>query len=197
MKKCIAIGGIPGTGKSTLMKKYMLNKNLEFKELRKLVSGHVNENLVILGDYSNLEHVFPGSDRFSMAVQPEAETFFLENNKNVVFEGDRIFNNKMLSFIRDNGYDLLIIILEANDKLLQDRYDLRGSDQSDKFISGRKTKYENIKNDSKLNVFIAIHETPKNTNDIVDAINFYLNTGKINPNVLKQIEHSTLDDFFS
>lgn len=197
MKKCVAIGGIPGTGKSTLMKKFMSGKTLEFKELRKLVSGHVNEDLVILGDYTNLEHVFPGSDRFSMAVQPEAETFFLENNKNVIFEGDRIFNNKMLSFIRDNGYELLVIILEANEKLLKERYDLRGSDQSDKFINGRKTKYENIKNDSKLNVYIAMHETPKNTNEIIDSIDLYLKTGKIDYHVLKNVEHDSLEDFFS
>lgn len=192
-KRCVAIGGIPGTGKTTLMRK-LLNSNIsELKEFRKLVKGHEYDELIVLGDYSDNDKVFAGSDTFSMAVQPEAEAFFEENMKNVIFEGDRIFNSKMLEFI-DSRYDLLVVILEADDAVVQERYKERGSEQSDKFINGRKTKYENVKKNSNIKVCAVNHNDGNDTDGIIMGINNFLTLGKVDFNY---IETNSLDDFFS
>lgn len=198
-QRCIAIGGMPGTGKTTLMRKF-LGELPEVKEFRKLVNGHEFDDLIILGDYSKVDEVFAGTDRFSMAVQPEAEKFFLENEKNVVFEGDRIFNSKMLNFIQNNGYELLVLILEASDETLKERYKKRGSDQSEKFISGRRTKCENIKNDTFLKCVYTMNVDILGEHvfldDITMAMTDFLETGVVN-GLFEKVEHSTLDDFFS
>lgn len=196
MRRCIAIGGVPGTGKTTLMREF-LPSIPESKDFRKLVKGHEFENYIVLGDYSDFSKTFSGTDVFSMSVQPEAEAFFKENEKNVVFEGDRIFNQKMLNFINDNGYDLLIIILEADENMLKKRYEERGSDQSEKFINGRKTKYENVKNNGAIPVYTAKHETEEDTKKIVEAMNAFLESGKIRSDILEKVEVNSLENFFS
>jgi cytidylate kinase len=195
VKRCVAIGGVPGTGKTTLMLKFMGDLT-PITKLRNLVNGHVYKDRVVLGDYTK-DGSFKGTDTFSMAVQPEAEEFFKENKFHVVFEGDRIFNSKMLNFIQDNGYELLTIIIEAPEKMLKERYAERGSDQSEKFLSGRKTKYENIKNDASLKVYTAVHEEPLDTVKIAVAMLKFINDGIIDDGTLKEVKHDSLDDFFS
>jgi len=73
---CIIIGGQPAVGKTTIVKQFFQNfsgwRNFKFKKLY----GHYNEelNLVILGKYISGE-IFSGTDKLSMAVQPDFEEF--------------------------------------------------------------------------------------------------------------------------
>ena len=71
MRKIVAVGGQPGTGKTTLFRKYMESKSWKTVEPAKLVSAMYNEelDLYILGKYQEGE-TFAGTDRLSMAVQP-------------------------------------------------------------------------------------------------------------------------------
>ena len=190
--RCIAIGGIPGTGKTTLMRKFLDGRDLKLKTFRKLVVGHEFDDLIVLGDYSDNESVFAGTDKFSMAVQSESDTFFKENTKNVVFEGDRIFNSKTLEPLSEN-YELLILILETEDSEVEKRYKERGSEQSDKFINGRRTKCENVKKNGNLKVHVTQHSKPEDTDRIVSGMNEFLKTGKIN---FELVESDSLGDFF-
>ena len=81
--KVIAIGGEPGTGKTTLMWKLIeqLKPEPKFSEF-KLVPYHQKDNVYILGKYEEGE-TFAGTDRMSMSVQPEAIKFLatLPNSK--------------------------------------------------------------------------------------------------------------------
>jgi broad-specificity NMP kinase len=145
-RKLIAIGGSPGTGKTTLMRKFMEGKTWIECTPAKLVTAMYNEelDLYILGKYAEGE-TFAGTDRLSMAVQPEVQNWIQTHNCNVLFEGDRIFNQSFLEFAMGlENTDLQIVFLSAPKTVLEQRYQDRGSDQSEQFLKGRETKYSNL-----------------------------------------------------
>ena len=145
-RKLIAVGGSPGTGKTTLFRKFMENKKWIECEPAKLISAMYNEelDLYILGKYQEGE-TFAGTDRLSMAVQPEIHKWLETNNCNILFEGDRIFNQSFLEFAMGlPNTDLQIVMLNAPKSVLEQRYKDRGSDQSEQFLRGRETKYNNL-----------------------------------------------------
>lgn len=143
--KIIAIGGEPGAGKSTLMKELM-KKYLFIEQFSqfKLVPYHQAGNFYILGKYEEGE-TFSGTDRMSMAVQPEAIKFLasLEKDSVVLFEGDRLFTSSFLEHCVDN-YDTEILYLETDKTVRQERYKERGSNQNETWLQGRETKIANI-----------------------------------------------------
>jgi molybdopterin-guanine dinucleotide biosynthesis protein len=89
----IAIGGEPGSGKTTLMKRLVEHFKVQphYTEV-KLVPYLQNGNIYVLGKYED-DQVFAGTDRMSMAVQPEAIKFLatLPADSVVLYEGDRLF----------------------------------------------------------------------------------------------------------
>lgn len=163
MKKIIAVGGRPGTGKTTLFRKFMEQLEWEKVEPLKMMPALYNKehNLYILGKYEDGE-TFAGTDRMSMAVQPVVQKFVEETDANILFEGDRIFNQSFLEFCMDNkDVDLNIVYIEVPDSLLEQRYKDRGSDQSETFLKGRATKYNNLLSNFDLMSYIT---TFKNQN---------------------------------
>jgi len=146
VRKLIAVGGQPGTGKTTLFRKFMEGKKWIECEPAKLISAMYNEemDLYILGKYQEGE-TFAGTDRLSMAVQPEVQKWIQGINSNVLFEGDRIFNQSFLEFAMGlDQTELQVVYLKAPKGILEQRYKDRGSDQSEQFLRGRETKYSNI-----------------------------------------------------
>jgi hypothetical protein len=80
-----------------------------------------------------------------MAVQPIAQEFVLQSTSNILFEGDRIFNQSFLEFCSGlPNTDLRVVFLKVPKEILEDRYKERGSDQSETFLKGRETKYSNL-----------------------------------------------------
>ncbi len=155
-RKLIAIGGSPGTGKTTLMRKFMEGKKWIECQPAKLVTAMYNEelDLYILGKYAEGE-TFAGTDRLSMAVQPEVQNWIQTHNCNVLFEGDRIFNQSFLEFAMGlPSTDLQIVFLSAPKTILEQRYQDRGSDQSEQFLKGRETKYSNLLSNFELMPYI-------------------------------------------
>jgi broad-specificity NMP kinase len=155
-RKLIAVGGVPGTGKTTLFRKFMEDKKWIEVEPAKLVSAMYNEemDLYILGKYQEGE-TFAGTDRLSMAVQPEVQKWIQTNNCNILFEGDRIFNQSFLEFAMGlPNTELQVVYLKAPKELLEQRYKDRGSDQSEQFLRGRDTKYSNILSNFELMPYI-------------------------------------------
>lgn len=143
--RVIAIGGEPGSGKSTLMKKIIEVFEVEPKyEEFKLVPYLQKDNIYILGKYEEGE-VFSGTDRMSMAVQPEAIKFLatLPANAIVLYEGDRLFTASFLEHCLEN-YELDIIYLSTDKSVRQERYKERGSEQNETWLQGRETKIANI-----------------------------------------------------
>lgn len=146
MRKLVAVGGQPGTGKTTLFRKFMENHTWEKVEPKKMLPAlYCKElDLYILGKYEDGE-TFAGTDRLSMAVQPIASEFVRETTSNILFEGDRIFNQSFLELCMGlPNVDLQVVYLKAPKNILEARYKERGSDQSEQFLKGRETKYSNI-----------------------------------------------------
>ena len=146
VRKLIAVGGSPGTGKTTLFRKFMEGKKFQPVEPAKLVSAMycAELDLYILGKYTEGE-TFAGTDRLSMAVQPAIQEWIQSHNCNVLFEGDRIFNQSFLEFAMGlPDTDLQVVFLNAPKDILEQRYKARGSDQSETFLKGRETKYSNL-----------------------------------------------------
>ena len=145
-RKLIAVGGSPGTGKTTLFRKFMEGKNFQPIEPAKLVSAMycAELDLYVLGRYEEGE-VFAGTDRLSMAVQPAMQEWIASHNCNILFEGDRIFNQSFLEYAMGlPNTDLQVVFLSAPKDILEQRYKDRGSDQSEQFLRGRETKYNNL-----------------------------------------------------
>ena len=148
--KIIGLGGEPATGKTTLFKnlRNKLGKPKHFKF--KMVRGELYEveprNIFMLGVYD--DGTFSGTDRLSMAVQPQVMDFLKAINKDfknpiVLFEGDRLFNKSFIKAIKER-YDTALYLTIANEKEKQRRHVSRGDTQSDKWLKGRKTKIANI-----------------------------------------------------
>lgn len=150
-RKAAIIAGIPGTGKTTLMKHFIkgLSGPLEeviFEGSELLPSMFAsNHRLYIPGKYDSSDSVFQGTDKLSLAVQPHVEPF-LDSIAGApfVFEGDRIFTNATIDAILARYYDLKIFVLNVPEKELQRRYKERGSEQPEQFILGRNTKISRI-----------------------------------------------------
>jgi len=162
--KCIAIGGIPATGKSTIVEQFFLNHSywneFKYKKLR----GHYNKemNLFILGVYG--ESKFGGTDKLSMAVQPDFESYVVANHDkaNILFEGDRLFSLNNINFL-EKYYQLHVGIITSTHT--KDRHITRKDNQSEKFIKGRTTKINNIKS-----AYQSYQTYENNTDNSVDTI---------------------------
>lgn len=155
-RKIIAVGGSPGTGKTTLFRKYMEDKQWIETAPAKLVAASYNtdRDLYILGKYDPTE-TFAGTDRLSMAVQPPLQEWIATHNCNILFEGDRVFNQSFLEFCMGlPNTELQVVFLSAPKSLLEQRYKDRGSDQSEQFLRGRETKYSNLQSNFELMPYI-------------------------------------------
>jgi hypothetical protein len=170
MRKVIAIGGLPATGKTTILKTYIKDIDLQPMEPIKLVvtSYDHRNDCHILGTYSKpcmvcgmvdfhkmdcgqpvVKNTFQGTDTLSMAVQPNATEFLKTTKSNILFEGDRLFNAKFLEAAVDlvdaGEIDLKIVLVNADPTLVEQRHKDRGDTQTEKFLKGRETKYDNIR----------------------------------------------------
>jgi hypothetical protein len=190
MVRVIAMGGEPATGKTTLMFKLIsMADDWVTSKPEKLLDAMYSKklNLYILGKYVNDGNVFQGTDRLSMAVQPDATAFFsnlaYESNAdghsvNVIFEGDRLFNGKMLDRLSELfPNDFKILILTVKDSTLDQRHIDRKDDQDDKFKNSRKTKISNIMGSLTLMDYIEtmVNENLDDQSKIIDHIRKFYN----------------------
>jgi hypothetical protein len=130
MRKIIAIGGEPGTGKTTLVKRVIDHYGYEsFKQFTYgLLRGYTRDHLIILGVYpvapgTREGAIGPwGTDRLSTNVLDDAKRF-VENLKAIrpethretviLWEGDRLFTQHFLKPCRDHADDLIILVMTA------------------------------------------------------------------------------------
>ena len=143
MKTVIAIIGAPGTGKSTLMKQWMEHWDWEYHRTGQL-DHYVSEDLIVLGVYPEGE-TFGGTDKLSMSIAPQVVEF-LDNNQDkiILFEGDRLNSRKFFHQVLDKGWNLRIVALDVSREERDRRYAERGSDQDPTWLQGRISKVENV-----------------------------------------------------
>ena len=143
-----AIGGVPASGKTFLVKKMIAEskfvlrpfKHQKLKGLRTLTG-----KMVIFGVYD--KEVFSGTDRLPFDVIESAKDFLYNRRKTeykIIFEGDRLFNMVFLSFCKEIA-DLHVIILDIDKSRQKIRFKKRGSDQNQVWLKGRETKLKGIK----------------------------------------------------
>jgi molybdopterin-guanine dinucleotide biosynthesis protein len=177
MVKVIAMGGEPATGKTTLMFKLIsTTSDWQIVKPKKLLDAMYSPSLntYILGKYEHGDNAFQGTDRLSMAVQPDALAFFESlDDGNVIFEGDRLFNGKMLDFLQEKfPNDFKVLILTVKNSTLDQRHIDRKDDQDDKFKNSRKTKISNIMGSLTLMDYIEtmVNENLDDQTKIIDNI---------------------------
>lgn len=163
--KIIGLFGEPAVGKSTLMKKIIQQLGVDtsnHETFAKLVVGHKKENVYIVGRYDGA-NMFPGTDRLSMAAQPEVAKWLatLGDDSVVIFEGDRLSTSTFMeNCVELAGDDASFLFIQASDDIKKFRHEDRNDDQSDQFLKSRVTKYQNIM--SNMCLMDNIHEFQNN-----------------------------------
>lgn len=159
MRHIICVGGVPGSGKTTLVRSILKNTGTwqEVHPTRLLhAKFHPRFNTYVLGKYQE-DEIFAGTDKLSMAVQPEVLPWIQSHRDHVIFEGDRLFTPSLLNTLLTlPDTNVHIIVLEASKTCLEKRYTQRGSNQSEKFLKGRHTKIQKIRNDPTLQQYIQV-----------------------------------------
>lgn len=149
--KMIAIGGEPATGKSTLMMSVLKSLSVSEEFRHGKVRGHrfPNEKILVIGLYAEGQG-FPGTDRLSMAVQPDAIDLLDKaqelglGNYTLLLEGDRLFTQSYLEAAKGKVERLDAILLQVGHEEVERRHVARGDSQSAQFKKSRATKYKNI-----------------------------------------------------
>lgn len=140
VERIIALGGEPASGKTTLMKKVKNNYQLTPFSYGK-VKGECDRELGLyfIGVFDG--STFEGTDRLSMAVQPDFIKFlkWLDGGL-VVFEGDRLFNQSLF----DLDFNFTKIVIKVSDLTLEQRHKTRRDNQSSTFKKSKRTKIKNI-----------------------------------------------------
>jgi len=152
MRVITAIGGVPSSGKTSLVRQYLAMTDGWKPYIHHSVPHLYNPFLgsYVLGIYDKKE-LFSGTDKFSFSIAPYALEFIKRTKGNLIFEGDRLFNSSFLEALQSLPNTILrILILSADEETLRHRATTRGSDQSPTFLLGRKTKIENIKSNKTL-----------------------------------------------
>ncbi len=156
--KVIAIGGLPATGKTMLVRQLLADYGKPIPQLKiGLTAGYYDKeaDFFILGIYN--DDIYSGTDKLSMAAQKEVQKFlaYLSQNRpntTVLFEGDRLFNVKFFDFIKSQGAELHIFVLDARKQEIDFRHENRKDNQNEKFIKGRATKLDNIRQVHKVEI---------------------------------------------
>lgn len=180
----IALGGEPATGKTRLMRHLLTPYAGSTPFEHGLVRGHIYDThprepeLVILGRYDDSE--FAGTDTLPMNVMPDAKQFLTDiakserfQNGTIAFEGDRLFTDAFLSHALSlSTVDLRAYCLTCPPDELEQRHSAREDDQSESWLAGRRTKYENLREQyADTNWFHTHpHVTPADTADLAHEL---------------------------
>jgi dephospho-CoA kinase len=148
-KTIIALGVEPASGKTTILKKVKANYTLTpFKYGKVYGECNLDNRLYFIGVFDG--STFEGTDRLSMAVQPDFIKLlnYIEGGV-VIFEGDRLFNQSLFNL----NYNFIKVVIKATDETLQQRHKRRRDSQSPFFIKSKRTKIKNILENNDCVVF--------------------------------------------
>ena len=142
----IMIGGIPCSGKSTLMREIISGLgSAENGEPMKLFSCQKHNDILVLGRYAEGEP-FGGTDRLSYGTIKKFREFIDQEHKNykhIIFEGDRFFRAVDIEWLLEN-HDAKVLILTVDAEEEARRHKERNDTQTEKWLDGRRTQIKNI-----------------------------------------------------
>ena len=153
--RVVGVGGLPATGKSTLVKA-VVSRLGGWDEFRRVnadpIRGYLNDGigLLIIGLYG--QETYSGTDRLSTTLQAPAVAFLSEAAANpslgirrVLFEGDRLFTESFVRGVQeDSRITLRMMVLTAAAETLKMRRLRRLSFQNESWIAGRATKLDRL-----------------------------------------------------
>ena len=153
--RVVGIGGLPASGKSTLVKA-VVNALGGWEQFRRVnadpIRGYMMDEsgLLIIGLYG--QETYCGTDRLSMNLQAPTLSLLSDAAGNpalgirrVLFEGDRLFTESFVWGIQeDSRISLHMMILETGPKVLARRRRKRLSFQNEGWIAGRETKLKRL-----------------------------------------------------
>lgn len=175
--RILAIGGMPGTGKSFLMRRFKDQWPGWESHKDGLLQYHRNGRLFILGRYDG--DAFDGTDRLSMAVARDALGWFASRQGQdigVVYEGDRLFTRNILAELATWPDDTIRgWVLTVPRRALVQRRQARGSDQDPRWVKGRATKLITILERLRW-VKEVPHDTTLHTESLVGQMTDFLGT---------------------
>lgn len=145
--KVTMIIGAPAVGKSRLARELLDRLAPTTFHRIPYVTWHESvDGTIVIGDYSDTLHKYPGTDKLSMACQPRVIRQLIKwqnwGTKSVIFEGDRLGNDSMIKALQYMGVDLEVIQLICSG--LSARRSRERPEQSTKFQASRDTKIENM-----------------------------------------------------
>tara|TARA_Y100000592_G_C5479151_1_gene324253 strand:- start:1199 stop:1738 length:540 start_codon:yes stop_codon:yes gene_type:complete len=155
------IGGIPCSGKSTLMRNLLsrLPEEPNLIEPKKLFKCQEHGDILVVGQYPEGE-TFGGTDKLSHGSIPHFREFIEEvttRYKHTLIEGDRYFRNEDIEWLLDN-HEAKVIILTVPIEIEHERHHSRGDTQSEVWLQGRRTQIDNIRKNFNLMDRLIIHD---------------------------------------
>jgi hypothetical protein len=148
--KIVGLCGEPGTGKTSIVRELLTNEDVwQHRKAGALEYLEYKEgNIFILGKYDG--DYFDGTDRLSMAVINDTESFLISRNTpttRVIFEGDRLWCPRFIGTLITLKAEIKLIRVYCGMPQFIERHVARnklGLKQDPKFINSRKTKYDNL-----------------------------------------------------
>lgn len=164
--KIILIAGEPATGKTTLVREAYSPQNMPNHFKYGKLQGHTDGQIFVGGIYDG--SMFEGTDKLSMAVQPDVVKFVQASisgtcNLVLIMEGDRVANPKFLSAMKDFQVQTHLIILRAPEHELEMRHLTRGDAQTPGWLKSRRTKVENLCETTRQLPHVTLHEWENHT----------------------------------
>lgn len=151
----LGVGGEPATGKTTLFRRVrseLPGSPVIFKHKSLQGERWDEARVLFLGFYEEGDR-YGGTDRLGMSVQPDAADFLRTglaslpgplSSWTVLFEGDRLFNDRFLTGPCAEVGDLRAWILTVEPDAKERRRRARGDAHTETFLKGRSTKYSNL-----------------------------------------------------
>lgn len=181
MSKVIVVGGVPASGKTTLMQAFIgRHEGWSGLKLAPLVDGifNIGKQVAVIGKYKPYyplkKNDFEGTDKLSMAVQPAMLKFINTTpDTKCVMEGDRLFTRSFLEGL-ERPQEVEVIILTASERDLGERHTARGDTQTEGWLASRDTKVARIRDWLEGQTAIRwreeTHINPQDTELIVDSM---------------------------